>query len=207
MARNKPRANAHLIGKIPDAPVELTERQVAVYADRDRLRTREDGTPASMDDLAAEYGGLVEEEDFEDLAKSERSVKFDALERLILEQLEGIKRIAGTDMWRGEGQTFSPKHVLNVHITDPAALRKWIKDTDQEHVLAIPAARLKSITAEALNPELAVAMTPAERAALKPGQPGSMQPPPGVSVSLHHTINHTAQKRRVVAPADDDAPF
>ncbi len=209
MARNKPRANAHLIGKIPDAPVELSERQQRVFAEKDKRRIKEDGSPVELRDLALEYGSLEEEEEFEDLARTERSVVFEALERRILEELEKVKGIAGTDMWRGEGQTFSPKHVLNVHVTDPQALRRWIKETDQEHILSVPAARLKSIVGEALNPELSSVMTPAERAKLTPGQPGSMQPPPGVSVSLHHTVNHTnsARKTRNASAPDADAPF
>lgn len=210
MARNKPRANAHLLGKVPDAPVEISERMTRVLAEKDKRRTKADGTSYTMDDLAAEYGSLEEEEEFEDLARTERSVTFEALEKRILEELERVKSIAGTDMWRGQGQTFSPKHVLNVHVTDAVALRRWIKETDQEHVLSIPAPRLKSIVAEALNPELAVAMTPEQRILLKPGAPGSMQPPPGVSVTLHTTINHTnsaAKQRRAAVAPDDDAPF
>lgn len=210
MARNKPRANAHLLGKIPDAPVEISERMSKVLAEKDKRRTKDDGTPYTMDDLAGEYGSLEEEEEFEDLAKTARSVVFEALERRILEELERVKTIAGTDMWRGQGQTFSPKYVLNVHVDDPIALRRWIKDTDQEHVLSIPAPRLKSIVAEALNPEIAVSMTPEQRIALKPGAPGSMQPPPGVSVTMHTTINHTnsaAKQRRASLAPDEDAPF
>lgn len=207
MARNKPRANAHLVGSLPAPPVEMNERQLRVLAEKDKLRLKEDGTPYTLKDLAEQYASLEEEASFEDLAQRERSIHFEALERRMLEELEKNKDLTGIDMWRGDGQTISPKHVLNVHITDPIALRKWIKDTDQEHVLSIAAPRLKSIVAEALNADIVTAMTPAQRAALQPGQPGSMQPPPGVSVTLFSTINYTSRKPKAVAAPDDDNPF
>lgn len=207
MARNKPRANAHLVGKIPEVAVEMNDRMARIIEEKDARRVKPDGTPVTLAELAAEYASLQEEESFEELAQKERSITYEALERRMLEELEKVKDVSGNDMWRGDGQTVSPKHVLNVHITDKIALKQWIKDTDQEHILEVPAPRLKSIVGEALNADLATGMTFAERAALKPGAPGSMQPPPGVSVSLFNTINYSSRKPKAAVMPDDDAPF
>lgn len=222
MRRDKTRKWANLKGQIPDDPaqVELSPRTIEVIAEADKRRTKTvedphtgaaDVRPVGMDDLAQEWSGLEEEEEFEDLAKAQRNIVYDALTRRILEELERVKQIAGTDMWRGEGQTFSPKFMLNVRVTDPVALRKWVEDTAQQHLLTIPSGRLKGIVGEAMNTDSAAAMTPAERSALKPGMPGSGQPPPGVSVTLFTSVHHTSsvgKKTRGQSDPDDDAgPF
>jgi hypothetical protein len=210
MAKNKPRKWSNLKGQIADDPeqVELTPRMRTVLQEVDKRRMKENGDPVGMNDLALEWSGLEEEEAFEELRKSERNVTFEALERRILEELERVKEVAGTDLWRGEGQTFSPKYMLNVHVTDPVALLQWVKDTQQEHLLTIPVGRLKGIVGEAMNTDVAAALTPAERAAMKPGAPGSGQPPPGVGVTLHTTVHHTSSTRtRSSKPDDDEGPF
>jgi hypothetical protein len=212
MARkDKPRKWANLKGQVPDDPgqVELTPRTLEVIAEADKRRVKEDGTAVTMDDLAQEWSGLEEEEEFEDLAKDKRNIQYDALTRRILEELERVKAIAGTDLWRGDGQTFSPKFMLNIRVTDPIKLRAWVEETNQQHLLTVPRGRLNGIVGEAMNLDLAAAMTPAERFALKPGQPGSGQPPPGVEVSLFTTVHHTAPGKRTrgTSDADDAGPF
>src|SRR6185369_3179191 len=166
----KPRKWSNLKGQIPDAAeqVELTPRTAEVIKRADDRRVQPGGVPVTMDDLATEWSGLEEEEDFEDLAKADRNITFDALTRRILEELERVKALSGHDLWRGNGQTFSPKFALNIRVTDPAALMQWVKDTNQEHLLTIPRGRLSGIVAECMNVDAAAAMTPAERAALKP---------------------------------------
>jgi hypothetical protein len=212
MARkDKPRKWANLKGQIPDDPsqVELNPRTLEVIAEADKRRQKDGGAPITMDDLAQEWSGLEEEEEFEDLARSKRNILYDALTRRILEELERVKAIAGTDLWRGEGQTFSPKFALNIRVTDPQALRKWVEDTNQQHLLTVPRGRLNGIVSEAMNVDSAAALTPAERAALKPGQPGSGMPPPGVEVTLFTTVHHTApgRKTRGSSDPDDSGPF
>lgn len=212
--KTKDRAWSNLKGVIPDAPeqVELTPRTIKVIEEADKRRVKlvdEQEHPVTMDDLAKEWSGLEEEEEFEELAKTQRNIIYDALTRRILEELEHVKAVAGTDMWRGDGQTFSPKFALNIKVTDPIALRKWVEETGQQHLLTIPRGRLNGIVAEAMKLDTAAALTPAERAALKPGQPGSGQPPPGVEVTLFTTVHHTnpSKRTRRSSDPDDEGPF
>lgn len=203
--RNKPRAWDNLKGQVPKDPaqVELTPRMRQVLAEKDKRAA------LAMADLEGEWLQLEEEEEFEDRLKAERSIKFDALRKVILEKLEEVKRVAGTDMWRGADMTFSPKNILNVHVTDYAAFMRWIRDTDQDHLRTVPNGRIKSIVHEAMNTDLAAALSPAQRAELKPGAPGSGAPPPGIAISLHETVHPTSTKRksRPADPDGDDVPF
>lgn len=208
--RDKTRKWANKKGVLPDA-VDLSPRAQEVIKAADERRQKDDGTPVTMDDLASEWNNLEEEEAFEKLAIEGRNIIYDALTKRILEELERVKNLSGTDMWRGQDQTFSPKYMLNIRITDPIALRKWVEQTGQQHLLTIPAGRLKGIVGEAMDTDSAAAMTPAERANLKPGQPGSGQPPPGVEVSLFTTVHHTStkpgKKTRGSSDPDDSGPF
>lgn len=199
---NKPRKWSNLKGIVPDDPeqVVLTEWMIKVLEAKDERQAK------SMQELQDEWSDLEEEEAFAELAQSERNIKYAALERRILEELEKVKAVAGTDMWRGERKTFSPKLTLRPTVNDLSALMQWIHDTGQESQLSLPAPRLKSIVCEAMDTDAAVSMTPAERAALKPGAPASGQPPPGVKVFLQTGVNHTTVKK-AGPPPDDDIPF
>jgi hypothetical protein len=203
--RDKVRKWSNLKGQIPDA-VDLSPRAQLVIAEADKRRGQ-----TTMDDLAIEWNSLEEEEAFESFARDQRNIYYDALTKRILEELDKVKTLAGTDLWRGQDQTFSPKHMLNLRVTDPVALRRWVEETDQNHLLSIPSGRLKGIVGEAMNTDIAAAMTPAERAKLKPGMPGSGQPPPGVEVSLFTTVHHTStapgKKTRGSSDPDDSGPF
>ncbi len=208
--RDKVRKWSNLKGQIPDA-VDLSPRGQEVIKEADTRRNKETGEPVTMDDLALEWNGLEEEEAFEDMAREKRNIVYDALTKRILEELDRVKTMAGTDLWRGQDQTFSPKYMLNIRVTDPIALRKWVEETGQQHLLTIPVGRLKGIVGEAMNTDSAAAMTPAERATLKAGQPGSGMPPPGVEVSLFTTVHHTStapgKKTRGSSDPDDSGPF
>jgi hypothetical protein len=204
MARNKTRKWSNLKGAVPDAPdqVELTPRMLEIFQEKDARAAK------TMDELTAEYAALEEEEAYEALAAAKRSILYEALDRRILEELDKIKAIAGTDMWRGQGRTASPKYTPNPIVKDPAALKAWIKDNKLEDLLTLSSPRLKSIVCEALDSEIALALTPAQRAQLKPGEPGSSQPPPGVEVFLRTSVHHTSAKRRAITPDDDvETPF
>lgn len=199
--RNKPRKWSNLEGTLPaDTSSELSERFQQVLAEVDKRR----GT--TMQDLQDEWVDLEEEERFAKLAEYNRNVKYEALERRILEELEKVKAVAGTDMWRGAAKTFSPKWTPRPSVEDTARLMQWIKDTGQEHQLTLPAPRLKSIVCEALDTDAAALMTPAQRAQLKPGDPASGAPPPGVTVFLDKSVHHTTVKAGAPIPQDDD-PF
>lgn len=203
MAKKK-RAWANLKGTLPDAsenqPDEYTQK-VLVAKDARQGQT--------LAEMAQEWATLEEEEEFEDRTRYERNIKYRALELRILEELETVKAVAGTDIWRGEGQTFSPKHMLNVRITDPRALRDWVEQTGQQDQLTLPIGRLKAIVGEALDTDAAANMTPAQRSTLKAGDPASGAPPPGVAVALHTTVHHTSGTRKRSAAPDDDevGPF
>lgn len=218
--RDKTRKWSNLKGEIPDA-VDLSPRGQEVIAEADKRRTvpvvdaegkpTGETRPATMNDHAQEWNGLEEEESFEDMAREQRNITYDALTKRILEELDRVKTLAGTDLWRGEDQTFSPKHLLNIKVTDPVALRKWVEETKQQHLLTLPTGRLKAIVGEAMNTDSAATLTPGERAKLKAGEPGSGQPPPGVEISLFTTVHHTSttpgKKTRGSSDPDDSGPF
>lgn len=206
MARaNKARKWSNLKGQVPDAaPEELSERMLEVFAAKDERNDK------SMDELIAEYASLEEEEAFEVLAASKRSILYEALDRRILEELAKVKQIAGTDMWRGDGRTASPKYTPQPIVENYDELVEWIKANNlQDTCFTLSKPRLKSIVCEALETDAAAVLTPAERAQLKPGAPGSGAPPPGVKVHLRTSVHHTSQKQRaprhVAEP--DDVPF
>ncbi len=204
MARgNKPRKWSNMKGTLPDHPeqVELTDRVKEILKRKDALAGK------SMKELAIEYDALEQEEEFEELTRYERNIEYEAVERSVLEQLEKVREVAGTDLWRGEGQTFSPKYTLSPVVEDPVALMDWVKATKQESLLRLLPSALQSIVTEAMNTEISLALTPAERAALKPGQPGSGQPPPGVTVFLRTSVNHTSGRKKARrSSGPDDAP-
>lgn len=197
----KARKWSNLDGQLPEEPKPLSEREVKIRVEVDKLRgmavdndTGELIPAKTMRELAADYAGLVEEESFEDLAQKKRSVKYEALERVIYDELRRVQELSGQDMWRGEGQTFSPKFSPIPVITDMAALEAWIEANGYEYLYTIDGGRLKNLVVEALDTDAAAAMSPAERAALKPGEAASGQPPPGVSVFLRKGVNRTETK-------------
>lgn len=202
MAKRKGRAWSNLPGQVPDEPVPVTERELAIRKRADELRglaldpaTNQPLAAKTMRELAQEYASLVEEEDFESLAHKQRSVAYEALERVILAELARVEELSGQDTWRGEGQTFSPKFLPIPVITDRAALLRWIKEQGhEEYLLDVKDSRLKEVVLAALNTDAAAAMTPGERAQLRPGEPASGQPPPGVTVFVRRGINRTANK-------------
>lgn len=196
---NKPRKWANQKGVLPDAPVgESTEWMGLVYEHKDTLAGK------TMTELQDEWASLEEEEEFAKLAESKRNIEYRALELRILEELEKVKAVAGTDMWRGERKTFSPQFTPRPTVTNLSALMQWIKDTGQEAVLTLASPKLKSIVCEALDTDAALAMTPAQRAELKPGDPASGVPPPGVAVFLQTSVHHTTVKKGLPRDQDSD---
>lgn len=194
----KGRPWANLDGQIPDEPKEKTPRELAIEQRCDELRglARDEKTgelfkKQTMRELALNYGNLEEEESFEDLARKERSVEYEAHERVIRDELMKVYELSGQDTWRGDGHTFSPKFIPVPFVTDKKALLAWAEEHGHlEYLLDIKDSRLKEIVLAALNTEEAMLMTPDERAALKPGEPASGQPPPGVGVFMKKSINH-----------------
>ena len=184
MMAKKARKWSNLTGQLPEPPVELDARELAVRADMDLYR----GKP--MRELAQEFQGVCEESDFAALEEKKRSVKNAALERLIRDELKKVEELSGQDMWRGEGWTFSPKNTVIPIVSDRAAFLAWIRSTGRESFLDVSPPRIKSIVVDALNEDEAVTLTPSERAVLAAGEPGSCAPPPGITVFLLPGINH-----------------
>jgi hypothetical protein len=205
VSRNKPRKWSNLKGQLPDDP-----EQVQMSPWMEKVLTAKDARQShTMQQLQDEWVDLEQEEAFASLAEGERNIKYEALERRILEELERVKAVAGTDMWRGESKTFSPQFTPRPVVDDPAKLLQWIKDTKQEALLTLPAPRLKSLVCEALDTEAAAVMTPAQRAELKAGEPASGSPPPGVSVYLQTKVHHTTVKSATppTGGEPEDGPF
>lgn len=181
MAKKKARKWSNLHGHIEEAVVEVTEHELAIRAKADEWRGE------SMNDLAAGYQALVEEEEFEELAAKKRSIAYEALERLIGDELKKVEELSGQDMWRGEGQTFSPKTTPIPVVYDKAALMKHIADTGQQSLLSLSGPTLRALVNDAL--EAIVLMTPAERAALV--NVALDKPVPGVKLYLLKGVHRT----------------
>lgn len=179
----KARKWSNFADTIPPPVAGVSERELKVREATD------DRADKPMQELALEYQELVEEEEFEDLAKKARSIKYEALERRIRQELKKLDEYAGTDMWRGAGQTFSPQNMIIPVVTDRAALRQYLEDTKQQHLLTLDGSRLKSLVTDVL--ESFETMTPAERAActFTPEQPL-----PGVKIYLKPGIHRTGGK-------------
>jgi len=199
MAKPKTRKWSNLKGVVPDKPQVTDERLQRVLKLRDERRGKD------MDALAQEWNELEAADALAKFEQSKRNEKYDAIERLILDQIETVvKPAAGTDLWRSNSNqgTFSPKFTPIAVVTDKTALRKWIEDTNQEHLLEVPKGALNDLVREALDPALAATLTPDQRALLKPGDPSSGAPPPGVTVFLDQAVHHTGGP--VVKPTGQD---
>lgn len=198
--RNKPRKWSNLKDVLPAAPAKESGEWIEkVFAEKDK---RADYT---MEELDAEYALLVAEDEAAAAAQRERNIKYEALERRILEELEKVQTVSGQDMWRSrEGHTFSPKYDPYPIVKDKAALMQWIRDSKLEDLLTLTKPTLKMIVREAFDTELAALMSPGQRAQLKPGQAGSGAPPPGVEVFLKTGVNARVGSKRTRDDEDDE---
>lgn len=176
----KNRKWTNLPGTVPEEIVELSEKELAIRKATDERRAK------SMSELAAEYGDLCEEEEFADLAKKARDIVYEALERLIGDQLKRIQTLSGQDTWRGDGQLFTPKISVIPLVADRTALMQYLKDTKQESLLTLEFPRLKSLTTTVLDD--LESMTPAERSL---STVTYTEPLPGVKLYLKHGIRRT----------------
>lgn len=188
----KGRQWSNLRGLVPEQDErEPTEKELKIreaVAEREE-HVDEDGAavPAkTMRELAAEYSDLCEEEEFEDLAKKQRAIKYEAVERIFREKLEAIHEQTGHDTFRGEGQLFSPKTMIFPVVYDPAKLRKHIDDLGMTELLELPSGRLKSLVVEQL--EKFETMSPAERAECVHTP---VEPVPGVKLFIKRTVHRT----------------
>lgn len=147
--------------------------------------------PMTMQEIADLYRSLEAQDQKAKEQQSIRNIWYAAIERRVMELLEGVKTTSGQDMWRGAGTTFSPKFTPDPVIEDPKALRQWIADNDMEDMLTLPTGRLQEIVKSALDPEIAAILTPAarEQLAKSPGAAGSGAPPPGVKVFMRKGVN------------------
>ena len=204
MARKKQRAWSNQVGKLPQSPEDTLSPWY-----QEALRMKEERKDKTMQELKDEYAELEAADEKAATEQSARNLIYKALELRILEEIKKVQAVAGTDTWRGDGHVFSPKHTARPVIEDPAALKKWIEDTNQLDQLTLPTGRLNAIITEAFNTDMSSILTPAQRAMLKPGDPGSGQPPPGVKVFLQTSVHHTAPRAKPSESSDDgdDGPF
>lgn len=171
MGRKQKRAWSTLKGQIPDAPDEgdHAAKIGAAIAERENR---------SMTELVREYNALVAEEEAAKAEEKTRNVRYAALERLINKQLETM----GTDIWRGEGVSVSPKYSIYPSVKDPVALREHMVATGQEDKLTVPWPRLRSDLEEMLKEAM-------ERSK-QTGDALQLDVPEGVEVFLKTSINH-----------------
>ena len=172
-------SNLDVPGEEP-SQAEPTERELKV---RELTARRSDKT---MKELAAEYAAVVEEEEFADRMAAMRSILYEALERRILQDLKTVEEVSGRDIWRGEGQTFSPQILVIPQVKDRAKLLQHIKDTNQEALLTLPDPRLRSIVVKML--ESLVEMTPAQRAE---SNINLAEPLPGVTIFTKTVVHRS----------------
>lgn len=194
--RNKPRKWSNLKDQLPAPP----PRQNSEWFDK-VIAAKDARAGSTMNELAQEYELLCAEEEAAAQARSERNIKFEALDRRILEELEKVQAVSGQDMWRGVGQTFSPKFDPYPIIEDKQALRAWVLERGMDLLLTLPKSTLKSLVKEAFDTDLAAQMSPGARAKLKPGDAGSGAAPPGVTVFLKTGVHRTGGSKR---SRDDD---
>jgi len=192
----KARKWTNLPGEVPAEVIEVSEKELAIRAAADERRAGVYEDPLdgqmlprrakTMNELAQEYRDLCEEEEFEDLASKRRAILFEALERLIGEQLKIVQEMSGQDTWRGEGQLFSPQVTPIPVVHDKAALAKYIEDNKLQSLLTLEYPRLKSLVIDKL--EELTAMTPKQRAA----ETSTLSDPlPGVKIFVKQGVHRT----------------
>lgn len=177
MSRSK-KPNKWATVNLPEEPIEVDEWFQAVL---DAMRERATST---MRQLSAEYDMRERILDALDKTRKKQTAIIEALNRRILEELER----SGSDVWRDEGHTYSPSSDVSAKVRDRAAFVQWVKDSGQEELLTVMPATVKSLTKNALDPEVAASLSPQERAKLKPGDAGSCAPPPGVEAFARKTL-------------------
>jgi hypothetical protein len=202
MARQKKRAWAHMVGKLPAPPVEetveISEHMKKVFEAQDERRDK------NMEELVKEYEGLDDAEVLASVESSKRAIKYQALERIIYERLKKVKEASGQDMWRNAEHTFSPRFIPRPVVENPQALLAWVREKNMEALLTLPSGRLNSIIAEAYNEDIVAILSPDQRATLEPGDPGSFAPPPGVKVFLQEGVHHTSKRKKPTAEEDSE---
>lgn len=191
----KPRKWSNMAGRLPERVVELTPRELAIRAAKDQLAGK------SMRELQELWLKMDVVEAQAAAESKKRSIVYAAIERLALDELKAIKEKAGTDQFKSELGTFSPKHNVEPSIEDNDVLTAWAKQNGFEELLTLPSGKLKEIVTEALDEKAAMSLTVPQRAALPPGSAGSMQPPPGIKLYLHTTVSFTGKR---ATPPDED---
>lgn len=174
---------------VPEEDKPLSEREIAVRKLMDELRVVNEGEttrPVTMKDLAQEYGSLSEEDDFAGKEAKRRSIRFEALERLIMPELRRIEEMSGQDKWRGEGQTFSPRTTIIPQIVDRAAFHKYLKDTSQEELFTVKDSKVRELVEDAIK--TVEEMSPEERAE---STFNLLEPLPGVKLFIKKSVNRT----------------
>jgi hypothetical protein len=184
-------------GQIPEKPIELSAREIAIREAKDKLASVE------LKELQEKWFALdLEEARAASLAKH-RSILYAALERRVLEELKKIEDMAGTDQYKGPLGTFSPKYGVEPSVENNETLTEWAKENGFEELLQLPSGKLKEIVTDALDPKAAMSLTVPQRASLPPGSAGSGQAPPGVKLWFHTSVNFTSKKAKT-EPEDDE---
>lgn len=183
---------------LKEQPVEISERELAIRAEADRLRglgsdpkTGEPHKKLTMAELDDEYESLDEEAEFAELQAKARSIKYEALERVMLEELAKIEEISGQDKFRRGNVTISPSPMIIPSVENVEVFEQWVRDSkmDDLFVTEVPGSKIKMLVNEAFDPKVAESLTVKERAALVAGAPGSCQPPPGLKVYIKKRIH------------------
>jgi len=186
----KARKWSNIAEAVPEEEKPLSEREIAVRKLMDELRVvkaeDQDDRPATMKDFAQEYGSLAEEDDFAGKEAKRRSIRFEALERLIMPELRRIEEMSGQDKWRGEGQTFSPRTTIIPQIADRDAFHKYLKETNQEELFTVKDSKVRELVEDAIK--AVEEMSPEERAESKFNL---LEPLPGVKLFIKKSVHRT----------------
>lgn len=192
----KQRKWSNMRGQLPERPVELSPRELAIRAHKDTLNDH------ALPELQAAWSALDAVEASVAVESRKRSIEYAALERRVLEELKKIEALAGTDQYKGALGTFSPKYNVEPSVENNDVLTEWAKKNGFEELLSLPSGKLKEIVTDALDKNAATSLSVPQRAALTPGSAGSLQPPPGVKLFMHTTVSFTSKK--VALPDDDE---
>lgn len=126
-----------LKGKLPEVPEDSTRLDL-LHAEQDK----HSGKP--LVELTKEYNSRRDELNAIKEREKELNLEVEALERLIVKALND----SGSDIWRGNGYSFSESVEPYPSVQNSADVVRWVKENGMEDLLTLNYQRLSSIVKE-----------------------------------------------------------
>lgn len=138
----------------PKFPVfqEDSDYQAKINAVKDGLRDRvaqHEGFGSSHAQLVALYEDACDEYDRIKELERANNLELAALEQMLADNMVAL---GIEDGFKSEGFTYYKQSAPYPKVADKAALRRWLKETDQEDLLSLNPQTLKGMVSEALGP-------------------------------------------------------